>query len=598
MVWWNYKKGHQQSIHLFNYTFNKLGKRGVFIYAILPATAAAIVLSILFGQQFQAKKSSTKIVDSLICWDDSLLKDSPVAAYQKIEMAKALVNENDHKTLGKIYSKEASFEKSIHQYKKALQCYNRAIKEYTYIKDKQKLADSYYRLGDVYKKIGEYNLGFKATVKGVNLYAKINDLQGVRRCYNNIGSFYKYLEDYSRALEYYQRALRISQDLKYESGISSAFNNLGTIYSAMNQLELALEFYRKSMETDSKSKSDISKAIYYGNVAGIYTKQKRFHEAYSMLVKAQHYLAREYEPRNLASHHIDFGEYYEGTNLIDSAILCYNRSLSLAYRYNFKEKIATAYLRLSSAYLKQNRYKEAMAAQTSYLLYREKLLNNQKSLEIARLENDFEASKSKMEKDNATLKLYLLLAVLIITIIAAVSTLLYIKKKYRNAVFKQKQIQQHLENEKTMVESNLSEKNRELALYSLQKIQQKEANEALAERLKTKFKGHNSEIREEIHSIVKELERENNHQQIWEEFEHRFISVNPGFYDKLLENFPDLTQNERRICAFLKLNMSTKEISAITGQSPHSINVARTRLRKKIGITNSSLSLSDLIVSI
>jgi len=71
---------------------------------------------------------------------------------------------------------------------------------------------------------------------------------------------------------------------------------------------------------------------------------------------------------------------------------------------------------------------------------------------------------------------------------------------------------------------------------------------------------------------------------VWNEFEVRFQQVHRDFYQKLTERYPDLTPNEIKICAFLKLNMTTKDISAITFQTVKSIQVARNRLRKKMGI--------------
>ena len=53
------------------------------------------------------------------------------------------------------------------------------------------------------------------------------------------------------------------------------------------------------------------------------------------------------------------------------------------------------------------------------------------------------------------------------------------------------------------------------------------------------------------------------------------ISNNP------LAKYNDLTQNERKLCAFISMNLNTQEISSITLQSVNSINVAKTRLRKK-----------------
>jgi DNA-binding CsgD family transcriptional regulator len=64
----------------------------------------------------------------------------------------------------------------------------------------------------------------------------------------------------------------------------------------------------------------------------------------------------------------------------------------------------------------------------------------------------------------------------------------------------------------------------------------------------------------------------------------RFQNVHIDFYKNLGEKFPDLSPNELKMCAFLKLNMSTKEIAALTYQSQDSIRQARSRLRQKLGV--------------
>jgi len=80
----------------------------------------------------------------------------------------------------------------------------------------------------------------------------------------------------------------------------------------------------------------------------------------------------------------------------------------------------------------------------------------------------------------------------------------------------------------------------------------------------------------------------------WEEFEFRFNYVHNDFYDKLVEDFPDLTPNELKLSAFLKLNMTTKDIATITYQSNHSITVARHRLRIKLGLERDDNLISFL----
>ena len=87
-----------------------------------------------------------------------------------------------------------------------------------------------------------------------------------------------------------------------------------------------------------------------------------------------------------------------------------------------------------------------------------------------------------------------------------------------------------------------------------------------------------------IKSIIKELLQDSQTDTL-KEFEVRFGKIHNEFYRKLTDKFPDLTPNELKLCAFLRLNMSTKEISSLTFQTENSIMVARTRLRQKMGLT-------------
>jgi DNA-binding response OmpR family regulator len=70
----------------------------------------------------------------------------------------------------------------------------------------------------------------------------------------------------------------------------------------------------------------------------------------------------------------------------------------------------------------------------------------------------------------------------------------------------------------------------------------------------------------------------------WDEFEIIFKKVHSRFFSNLHRAHPDLTPNERRLCVFLKLNMSGKDISAITFQSLTALKKARFRIRKKMNL--------------
>lgn len=153
---------------------------------------------------------------------------------------------------------------------------------------------------------------------------------------------------------------------------------------------------------------------------------------------------------------------------------------------------------------------------------------------------------------------------------------------------------QNLELERKLLLISLEDKEKQLANDILYQIQKNEIIEAVVDKLLHQTKQATGINVEAIKDAIKTLSKttENN---VWSEFEIRFKQVHANFYENLQQKFPDLTRNERRLCAFLRLNMSSKEISAISGQSPKTIDVARSRLRKKLGISNDDMGLISFL---
>jgi hypothetical protein len=81
----------------------------------------------------------------------------------------------------------------------------------------------------------------------------------------------------------------------------------------------------------------------------------------------------------------------------------------------------------------------------------------------------------------------------------------------------------------------------------------------------------------------------------WDEFELRFLQVHLDFNKKIHALSPKLSSSERRLCYFLLVDMSTKEIANITGQTNRAVELGRIRLRKKLGLTNTETSLFDFL---
>ena len=129
-------------------------------------------------------------------------------------------------------------------------------------------------------------------------------------------------------------------------------------------------------------------------------------------------------------------------------------------------------------------------------------------------------------------------------------------------------------------------KNRELASTALNIVKNNEFNQELLASLKeinlqfgVKNKGLEKYLNELTDIVSFKIKSE-----AWEQFERYFDNVHPGFLKKLAARFPALTPAEIKLASFLRLNLTTKEISNITFNSPESIKTSRNRLRKKLNL--------------
>jgi DNA-binding response OmpR family regulator len=149
-------------------------------------------------------------------------------------------------------------------------------------------------------------------------------------------------------------------------------------------------------------------------------------------------------------------------------------------------------------------------------------------------------------------------------------------------------IETHLDLKKTReaLEQELIFKQKVMTENALYIRQRNELGNSLIEDLKTINRQTRNEFSDKILSAISKLRSLIKGQEI-KEFELRFEEEHKLFRQKIISIHPDLTPNEIKLCTFLRLNMASKEISEITGQSVRALETARSRMRKKLGLTRS-----------
>ncbi|TRX54805.1 hypothetical protein FNH22_18805 [Fulvivirga sp. M361] len=146
------------------------------------------------------------------------------------------------------------------------------------------------------------------------------------------------------------------------------------------------------------------------------------------------------------------------------------------------------------------------------------------------------------------------------------------------------------------IKSELRHVNNLLAASTMNLVVKNEFLEAVKEELKqVKQKGKIVETKQALEQIVKEIDSTLRLQEDWQQFEHHFDKVHGDFLNRLRDEFHDLSPSEQKLCAFLRLNLNTKEIANLMGISSRGVEVARYRLRKKLNLTTSQ-NLSKFVL--
>jgi hypothetical protein len=201
---------------------------------------------------------------------------------------------------------------------------------------------------------------------------------------------------------------------------------------------------------------------------------------------------------------------------------------------------------------------------------------------------NFKKLQHEHEQKQQRLRLLLIAALVIIALGAFIIVLTFQKQRIKK---KNDALVKKLEEEK------MERLRRELASSALNIVRINEQKNNLISTLKERLPLFKPDNQKNVSDLISEFEKDKS-EKAWKEFEIRFTEVHAGFYKNLSLINPHLTFNEKRLCAFLVLDMTTKEISSITGQSIRAIEQARIRLRKQLDLTNKDTSLTAFLNSI
>lgn len=491
----------------------------------------------------------------------------------------------------------------------AMKLANKAYQLALQAEDHEMLASTYYAFAELYSAAGNPQLAVEYCFRGLKQFEypgvskeTVSYYKNIVKIYSELGFSYFDLKKKDLSLDYFNKAVTLIDETNLKiPGTFSDFTkmrmlyNAGSLFLAFDENTKAKIYFLNAQEINKIVKDSATMAGLLANFGLILKNTGKPDEALPFYLQSLEIRRRIDDPRGLISILNNIGEYYGSRNDFIQSKKYLDEALALGKRSGIQRSVQITADNLVVIYLKAGDYKNAFAMQKLSNQLNDSIFNNQNTTNVANMALQYEYDRQikqqeleqqkKIDEQKQKKVFFILLSALFLLLTIAISLLLIIQRnKTMNAQLLQKQLDlegKNLRLEKENLQNELSNKNKELATNVLYLVKKNEFITDIAHRLKSLSSQQPENISQLSNNMIADLIR-NTDDKVWKEFEVRFQEVHQDFYRRLNERFPELTPNEKKLAAFLRLNMSTKDISAITFQSPDSIRIARSRLRKKM----------------
>ncbi len=494
--------------------------------------------------------------------------------------------------IGTSYHSYAIIEYYLGNYDAAIDYINKAIKVLETVTESEYLAGSYDLKGTIMIDQGYSDIALKEILKGVKLMENLDNPYGLADLYLSLGEAETKLKYYESSITSTKKSKQVYNDHNdvYFEAISD--NNIGTNYYHLKQYDSAL-IYLNTCIPKLKSVKPSMHATALNTLGKIYHEQGEYQKSLSTLLESKRIIDDGININKSIENLNELGKLHNTLKQYDKALIYLNEAVkssdSIKTMNLLSETLKTRYKSLKGL----KRYHEAVLDQERFHEIYTSLFNQSLSRQIEELRTIYDTEKKEQQllikqKEITVLEQRASIGNLQ-RVLMGIGLLLSIIGFY---ALRQKMKRNKLEKEKIAAE--LAFKKKELTTHALNLARKNEVLETVKQKaVALKLENNNKGYRDLIRTINFDQQDDRN----WKNFIQYFEQVHKDFSANIKRKFPEITSNELRLLALLKMNLSSKEIANILNISGEGVKKARYRLRKKLGLATED-SLQDLVLSL
>jgi len=524
-----------------------------------------------------------------------------------------------------------------------------AFKELEYA-EKSKLAglivDAKLNLGNHYGTMGKVDSADLYYDKAIADLNEEGDERKIARillnsAYTHCGRGY-----YDEGMKRFQRALdQIDQKWPDDPLVGECLLSLGMVHGAIKNYDMSDDYLNQAKELFQRINND---DLFYETVMmiGVNQLETYDYEAARMnFVQSVNFYREIEDPFKLVKGYSNLGAVLQHMDSLDRAEFYFEEGLKLAIDEHYEHMMMVMYQRLgeinldkkdfnkaidytnksnalsikvedirgqakdnqilSSSHEELGNYKLALGHMKEYLELQDSILSMEKIAQMNELEQKYQTEKKEQEilllkekeKRNSLEKRGMIGGIAGLICLFCVFIYAMRQRMKKNKLAKEK-VDQELEfstKELAFSQKELDIKKQELTAYALQLAH----NNEVLEEIKSKVSEAQAEKdnKRSLQKVINKIDFNQNDSETWDGFRQRFQAVHKDFESSVKHSFPEVSKNEMRLMALLKMNLTSKEIANILNISGEGIKKARYRLRKKLGLETGS-SLEEFVISL
>ncbi|WP_088341107.1 tetratricopeptide repeat protein [Robiginitalea sediminis] len=498
----------------------------------------------------------------------------------------------------------AYYHNRLGNYTKSEELYLKAIDSFAKAKNLGMLQVAHNVLGVVQKNRGRFDDALKSYMNSLKYSDTLGDSEYYRLpTFHNLGVLLAEMGEWERSNEYYRKTIAASEKYDEFWGAAIARSNMATNMVSNGEYEKALPIYLEALTFFESEQYEFETGEQYAHLGELYMELGDYEKSKSALLRSQEIGKKtgELAMQITAGRHL--GELYLRMKQPEASLRALNQALNLASEADYKPEIIRLLKQIGDTYATQGKYKEAYAYRDRHFLAYDSTFQKekveqinaleiryqtaQKEADIALKEEEINTLNEKAKVDKLSKSLY---AGGMFSFLAISGGLFFgfRQRIKRNRIAREKQ--------EAIFRQEIEHKKKELASQTLHLVQKNTFLEELQENLENLRKSP-EKFKMEFRRIAMLLRKEKASDKDWETFKTYFAQVHNDFDQKLKTLSPDISEKEIRLAAFLRMNLTTKEIAATMNVLPESILKSKYRLKKKLGLEK-DMDLGTFLASI